>query len=59
MPVVLVPLLTMRDMETLLHLSKPKIYELMARGLPSLKIDGARRFEPAAVQAWLNEQRAS
>lgn len=50
------PLLTMWDMEKLLQLSKPKIYELMARGLPSLKIDGARRFRPSAVQAWIEQQ---
>ncbi len=56
-PVVLEPLLTMRDMEKFFHLSKPKIYELMAHGLPSLKIDGSRRFQPSAVQAWIELQK--
>jgi predicted DNA-binding transcriptional regulator AlpA len=56
MPVVLEPLLTMSDIEKVLQLSKPKIYELMAQGLPSLKIDGARRFQPSAVKAWIDQQ---
>lgn len=55
-PVVLEPLLTMSDIEKVLQLSKPKIYELMAQGLPSLKIDGARRFQPSAVKAWIDQQ---
>lgn len=54
--VVLEPLLTMSDIEKVLQLSKPKIYELMAQGLPSLKIDGARRFQPSAVKAWIDSQ---
>lgn len=54
---VINPLLTMEDVKRILGLSKPKIYELMnARGLPSLKIDGARRFEPAKLQAWIEKQ---
>ncbi|HEU5380760.1 MAG TPA: helix-turn-helix domain-containing protein [Ktedonobacteraceae bacterium] len=56
MPVILEPLLTMSDIEKVLQLSKPKIYELMAQGLPSLKIDGARRFQPSAVKAWIDQQ---
>ena len=56
-PVVLDPLLTVAEVQQIFRLSKPKIYELMAHGLPSLKIDGARRFEPAAVQAWIALQR--
>jgi excisionase family DNA binding protein len=52
------PLLTMADVQRILQLSKPKVYELMSgRGLPSLKIDGARRFERAALQAWIEQQR--
>ena len=52
------PLLTMIDVQRILQLSKPKVYELMhGRGLPSLKIDGARRFERAALQAWIEQQR--
>jgi len=52
------PLLTMLDVQRILHLSKPKVYELMSgRGLPSLKIDGARRFERSQLQAWIERQR--
>lgn len=51
------PLLTMMDVQRILQLSKPKVYELMnMRGLPSLKIDGARRFERAKLQAWIEQQ---
>ncbi len=51
------PLLTMADVERILQLSKPKIYELMHRGLPSFKIDGARRFERVQLLTWLEQQR--
>ena len=52
------PLLTIVDLGKILRLSKPKIYELInTRSLPSLKIDGARRFERAKVQAWIEQQR--
>lgn len=57
-PIVLAPMLTMRDMQTLLHLSKPKIYELIEEGLPTLKIGGARRFDSAEVHAWIAQQKA-
>jgi excisionase family DNA binding protein len=51
------PLLTMGEVQRILRLSKPKVYELMhIRGLPSLKIDGARRFERAKLQAWIEQQ---
>lgn len=51
------PLLTIADVGRILQLSKPKIYELMHRGLPSLKIDGARRFERVQLLIWLEQQR--
>lgn len=51
------PLLTMADVERILQLSKPKIYELMHRGLPSFKIDGARRFERVQLLSWLEQQK--
>jgi excisionase family DNA binding protein len=51
------PLLTIVEVQKILQLSKPKIYELMnERGLPSFKIDGARRFEKAKLQAWIEQQ---
>lgn len=55
--VELEPLLTIADVERILQLSKPKIYELMHRGLPSLKIDGARRFERMQLLIWLEQQK--
>ncbi len=51
------PLLTVADVERILQLSKPKIYELMHRGLPSFKIDGARRFERVQLLSWLEQQK--
>jgi excisionase family DNA binding protein len=52
------PLLTMMDVQRILQLSKPKVYELIhTRGLPSLKIDRLRRFERAKLQAWIEQQR--
>ena len=57
-PIVVEQLLTVVDVERLLQLSKAKVYELMStRDLPSLKIGGARRFEPAKLQAWIEQQR--
>lgn len=54
----LVPLLTMMEVQSILRLSKPQIYELMhTHGLPSVKIDGARRFERAKLQAWIEQYR--
>ena len=54
------PLLTIEEVQRILQLSKPKVYELMnVRGLPSLKIDGARRFERARLQSWIQQQRDS
>lgn len=32
------------------------IYNLMARGMPSLKVGAARRFRPSEVDAWLLAQ---
>jgi len=36
-------------------LSKVKVYDLLKRGLPSVKIDGARRIQPAKLQAWIEQ----
>jgi excisionase family DNA binding protein len=44
-PVVMQNLLTVADVASILRLSRVKVYELIKRdGLPSLKINGARRF---------------
>lgn len=51
------PLLTLQEVQEILQLSKPKVYQLMhTRGLPSLKIDGARRFHRARLQDWIEQQ---
>ena len=52
------PLLLIEDVQQILHLSKPAIYQLInACGLPSVKINGARRFERSQLQAWIAQQR--
>lgn len=52
------PLLTIADVQKILLLSKPKVYQLMhTNGLPSLKLNGARRFERVQLLAWLEQQR--
>lgn len=53
-PVVLEKLLTVKDIAALLQLSQVKVYRMInANTLPSVKIDGARRFKPAEVYAWI------
>lgn len=52
------PLLMIEDVQQILCLSKPAIYQLInAHGLPSVKINRARRFEKSQVQAWIEQQR--
>jgi excisionase family DNA binding protein len=52
------PLLMVKDVQQILHLSKPAIYQLInERGLPSVKLNGARRFERSQLQAWIAQQR--
>ena len=51
-------LLTVTDVAEILGLSKVKVYGLLKQrpnGLPSLKIDGARRIQPAKLQAWIEQ----
>lgn len=52
-------LLTVTDVAAILGLSKVKVYALLKQrpnGLPSLKIDGARRIQPAKLQAWIERR---
>lgn len=51
------PLLTVSDVQRILQVSKPKVYQLIHSGLPSLKIDKGRRFERASLQAWIAQRR--
>jgi excisionase family DNA binding protein len=54
--VVLEQLLTIQDIAELLQLSTVKIYRMIRAGsLPSIKIDGARRFKPSEVRAWIEQ----
>ena len=51
-------LLTVPDVAAILGLSKVKVYELLKQrphGLPSVKIDGARRIQPRKLQAWIEQ----
>jgi len=51
-------LLTVTDVAAILGLSKVKVYALLKQrpnGLPSVKIDGARRVQPRKLQAWIEQ----
>lgn len=49
-------LLTTQDIADMLQLSVVKVYRLISlSGLPSIKIDGSRRFRPSEVQKWLEQ----
>ncbi len=52
-------LLTVTDVAAILGLSKVKVYALLKQrpdGLPSVKIDGARRIQPGKLQAWIERR---
>lgn len=49
-------LLTMQDIADVLQVSVVKVYRLINfSGLPSIKIDGSRRFRPSEVKAWIEQ----
>lgn len=50
--------LTVKELQTKLRVSRPTVYRLLARGLPSVKVGNARRFLWRAVEAWLEGQEA-
>jgi excisionase family DNA binding protein len=50
------PLLTVEDAAQLLKVSRSKLYELIQKGLPTVKIDGKRRILPTALAAWVQAQ---
>ncbi len=55
-PIVLEKLLTTQDIADMLQLSIVKVYRLINfSGLPSVKIDGSRRFKPSEVKEWLQQ----
>jgi len=48
-------LLKVTDVADILGLSKVNVYALLKSGLPSVKIDGARRIQQASLQAWIEQ----
>lgn len=53
--VVMQNLLTVGDVASILRLSG-KVYELIKRdGLPTLKINGARRIQPGKLKTWIEQ----
>jgi excisionase family DNA binding protein len=51
------PLLTVGDVAAILRLSRVKVYDLINKnGLPTVKISGARRIQPAKLQSWIEQQ---
>ncbi|MBV9688465.1 MAG: helix-turn-helix domain-containing protein [Ktedonobacteraceae bacterium] len=48
-------LLTVAQVAAILGLSKVKVYGLLKTGLPSVKIDGARRIQPGKLQTWIDQ----
>jgi excisionase family DNA binding protein len=51
-------LLKVEDVADILGVSRVKVYLLLRNGLPSVKIDGARRFQPEKLQAWIEQHSA-
>lgn len=51
-------LLKVDEVADILGVSRVKVYLLLRSGLPSVKIDGARRFQPDKVQAWIEQHSA-
>ena len=51
-------LLKVEDVADILGVSRVKVYLLLRNDLPSVKIDGARRFQPVKLQAWIEQHSA-
>ena len=51
-------LLKVEDVADILGVSRVKVYLLLRNDLPSVKIDGARRFQPDKLQAWIEQHSA-
>ncbi len=51
-------LLKVDDVADILGISRVKVYALLKTGLPSIKIDGARRVQPDKLQAWIEQHSA-
>jgi len=57
-PLEVKKLLKVTDVADILGVSKVKVYALLKGGLPSLKIDSARRVQPDKLQAWIEQHSA-
>jgi excisionase family DNA binding protein len=51
-------LLKVEEVAGILGVSRVKVYLLLRNDLPSVKIDGARRFQPDKLQAWIEQHSA-
>lgn len=49
-------LVTAAELAVYYGVTRATVYNLMNRGLPSMKIGRARRFRPSEVDAWLEAQ---
>jgi excisionase family DNA binding protein len=50
----ILPLLSIADVCSMLHLSRPKLHDLiMHEGLPTIKFGRAVRISPTSLQRWL------
>lgn len=57
--VVLHPLLCIPDVARILHLSRPKVYDLInCEGLPVMRFGRAVRVSPGALQRWMDKRSA-
>ncbi len=57
-PAALSPLLTVADVARLLQMCRVTVYTyIRTQGLPTIKIHGALRVEPAALEAWIKQHR--
>ena len=52
-------LLKVPEVADVLGVSRVKVYDLLKRGLPSVKFDGARRIHPDQLQDWIEQHRSS
>jgi excisionase family DNA binding protein len=57
-PAELNKLLKVAEVAEILGVSKVKVYDLLRNGLPSVKIDGARRVQPEKLRAWIEQHSA-
>ena len=51
-------LLKVEEVADILDVSRVKVYLLLRNDLHSFKIDGARRFQPDKLQAWIEQHSA-